>query len=157
VNSKRLGFAAAILAATLYCATLSWLADGSLHAQAPVIGQGGGAPGPALITRGGHIFVGGPAIPQSNVTNCGTTPSAFGSDIAGVVIVGAGATACTIAFSVPWPQLPNGNFIVPFCVAVGQAGPITYSVDKGPPAVFNILTVTAPNQVQWQCIGNYPP
>jgi hypothetical protein len=127
------------------------------RAQAPVIGQGGAAPGPAMIQQGSHWFVAGPSAKLSpTIGSCGTTNAGIiGTDIAGIVRLGddynvSPTNFCTIVFANPWPQRP-------LCVfqAITDTPPQVIIVNEGtdlPYAYFS--SGTAAISVLYFCIGH---
>jgi hypothetical protein len=146
-------------------ATLSFLAcllaSCEASAQAPVIGQGGAAPGPALINRGDKIVVGGaPAKVDAGNTFCGTGTAVEGSATAGHIIFGAasdGVNFCRIAFAPPFPTDPI------FCIVQynhpGQGpGPVpaTWRFSANLSGI-SFIGFEASAITVWHCIGTPGP
>jgi hypothetical protein len=133
------------------------LAACEVQAQAPVIGQGGAAPGPALVQRGNHVFGGGPT---PKFSGCGGTGATIvGTDTAGRVLLGsAWMTAsdfCFIQFAVAYPSPP-------MCHAIAEAGnslqpSTTISFSNDATSIVVTSGGVANTYIVWHCIGINPP
>ena len=95
---------------------------------------------------GGHISNAGRA---PVVTTCGGDPAIVGTDLAGVVTVGATpSTSCVITFAVAYT-------IAPTCVVSWSAGPLaamSYTISTT--AITVAQTSTASNRLNYICIGS---
>jgi hypothetical protein len=134
---------------------------GAAHAQAPVIGQGGAAPGPPFVNRGSHAHIAGPT---PIISNCGSAPEIDGSDMAGFFVTGTGVAGnCTITFVTPW--LNNGitAFEAPFCLVTMRST----NMGLSPPVLFQYKADTIAITIQagvgdsqffnYTCVGNNLP
>jgi hypothetical protein len=130
------------------------------HAQAPVIGQGGAAPGPPIVNRGAHPIVAGPAptIADWSAPQCGNAVFG-GSDVAGYITYGTTSNNtdwCALNFSSRWQNI-DGMPSVPICVVRLALA----DTSMPPPAVAFDVDYTAmyfkamPGEtVVWQCVGS---
>ncbi len=88
----------------------------------------------------GHNIVAG-ATPA--LSSCGTSPTISGSDNAGLITTGTGATACTFTFATAYANPP-------YCTVTDQSGTgDAYSIT----ATAITLTVGAAHKVNYQCTG----
>jgi hypothetical protein len=126
-------------------------------AQAPVIGQGGAAPGPPLVFQGSHAIVGGPPVTVDHANaagdGCGAAPFVRGTDTAGSINFPADAnpaTFCVLKFAVPYAQNP-------FCqVQVQDTNELLSATGKWSVSTTNIFLrgFVAFGIVTWQCFGS---
>ncbi len=91
-----------------------------------------------MATRG-HDLVDG-ASPL--ISHCGTSPTVSGSDNAGLVTTGLGATACTLTFAKSFSTRP-------YCTVTGENATVTYSVTSGAISI----TAGANMIIDYQCTG----
>lgn len=135
------------------------LASSLAVAQAPVIGQGGAAPGPPLVYRNTHAYAGGgqPKIDPAagNVTACGPTSIVRGTDTAGFVQFNAGTPTayCQINFAVQWAAGTSS-----ICMFQGDstssATLFTATSDNVSIYIKNWVNGSA---VNWFCVGTPSP
>lgn len=129
---------------------LALIASFAAAQQSVQLRQGDGGPlwfdatGTAVF--GGHLSNAGRA---PAVTTCGGDPAIVGTDIAGVVTVGATpTTSCVITFAVAYT-------IAPACVVSWSAGPLaamSYTISTT--AITVAQTSTASNRLNYICIGS---
>jgi hypothetical protein len=141
------------------------LATNGAFSQAPPIGQGGAAPGPPFVARGGHIYASGPA-PTIDPTCIFVDPGfthASGSDVVGYVYprnTWAVGTPCKMTFAIPWD-------VVPACILfgfnqMGQPSPnLSYTLQQNAAGQYisiTFYTTVAPSgmQINYWCFG-VPP
>lgn len=97
------------------------------------------------LASAGHVTLGGFS---PSVSSCGTNPTVQGTDTAGVISVGSGATtACTLTFSVAYP-------IAPVCVANASINSVAFvnSVSVSS-VVWNFSASVESDKVYYLCIG----
>jgi Pectate lyase superfamily protein len=100
---------------------------------------------PHLYQTPGKISTGiGAAGPT--VSGCGTSPTITGSDTAGIIGSGSGATGCTLTFNSPWTN-------VPFCLVTAQSGTAPGYSRTATQLILSVAT--ASNFYHYLCIG--PP
>ncbi len=82
------------------------------------------------------------------VTSCGGgSPTIFGSDTAGSVVMGTSATGCVITFNVAYTNAPH-------CVVTWRATPLaTQSYAVSTTAITLVQTSTSSNAVDYVCFG----
>ena len=133
-------------------------------AQAPVIGQGGAAPGPPFVFRGPHALSGGGQPTITSASGCGTPGTVplqsahiNGTDTAGNWYVGSDytpATFCHIKFHDSFPNDPSCSVLATVnTVVTALVGPISVTVDMDELIISNATPNTI---VDWICIG-IPP
>jgi hypothetical protein len=137
-------------------ACLAWFGVGVVLAQlrvaqAPVIGQGGAAPGPPFVNRGSHLLTAGPSatLTPANST-CVSNPINFtGSDTAGHIFPDAGAVGpCSVNFAHDFSVDGGGSVS---CVVSSSVTPVEYTSS---PAMLIISWVgTTPNRISYFCVG----
>jgi hypothetical protein len=78
-------------------------------------------------------------------STCGTGPGTNGTDAAGFVTTGTGATACTITFNQQWVNAPQ-------CIVqkLNTASTLTYSTSN---TAITISAASASASYQWMCQG----
>jgi hypothetical protein len=91
------------------------------------------------FTVKGHSLVAG-ATPV--LSSCGSSPAVSGSDNAGLITTGSGATACTLTFATAYVAEP-------YCTVTGESATVTYSKTK------SAITISAGAgvKIDYQCIG----
>jgi hypothetical protein len=101
-----------------------------------------------MLSGNGAVYT--PRIAVSGIpvilTSCGLSPSATGSDGAGSILIGAGATGCSVAFQ-------NAYSVVPTCVVSSEAGQaFAYTVATTGITITAIGTISATN-IDFVCTG----
>jgi len=136
-------------------------------AQAPPIGQGGAAPGPPFVARGGHQYTGGPT---PTVSGCGTTILRVqGSDNTGFVRLGSDydGMQCQIRFTQPWStegglvSQPNAVCVLTVTSAQPLTTPIT-ALYYNANSIFLLgangsQSTASPVRISWFCAGTVLP
>ncbi len=95
---------------------------------------------PTTLSVGGHSFVKG-ATPT--ISACGTSPSVTGTDTAGLMLVGAGATTCTLTFASAYGTRP-------FCVLKSEIG-VNFAYNTSTASQLLLTSVTAGDRIDYIC------
>ena len=80
------------------------------------------------------------------LTSCGTSPSIAGSDVAGVVTTGSGATTCTLTFAATYTTAPSCFFL-----PTGTATMPVYTVSA---TAITVTTDIASTVYNYGCVGH---
>ena len=95
------------------------------------------------VTSGvGHLKASGTA---PVLTSCGTSPTISGSDVAGIITTGSGATTCTVTFAATYTTVPSCYFL-----PIGTATMPVYSVSA---TAITVATSIASTGYSYACIG----
>jgi len=95
------------------------------------------------VTSGvGHLKASGTA---PALTSCGTSPTISGSDVAGIITTGSGATTCTVTFAATYTTVPSCFFL-----PIGTATMPVYSVSA---TAITVATSIASTGYSYGCVG----
>jgi uncharacterized integral membrane protein len=144
-----------------------FMACAPAFAQAPVIGQGGAAPGPPLVYRDGFVIAGGGAPFKSLSAGCGSGSVAAGNFTAGWIFLDNATSVCGTTCDITFASGFDGNLYVPVCIlsaqeatsALAATPPVPAYAITGPPTgnIYSILrlkaTLTGNTYLVWFCFG----
>jgi Pectate lyase superfamily protein len=102
----------------------------------------GGATSPVFVKSPGKILTGN-AAPAASA--CGTGPTITGSDHAGIIATGTGATACTVTFNAAYVSAP-------FCTITPQAKASNLDFTRSNTAI-TMSSVSASAFYHYNCVG----
>lgn len=124
----------------------------TLSGAIAVYGQAIGA-GPQVAAFAGNPFasIGAHWIANGSLpvlSSCGTGAANVGTDSAGHVVPGTGATSCTMTFAVPWTTRPS-------CAVTGEALTVSYALSQGATGWTTLtLSNALPSQrIHYVCVG----
>lgn len=99
------------------------------------------------VDSGGHVVY--PTITSPTATSCGTGPTVAGNDNIGDVVVGTGATGCTITFALPFSTPSPSSTAI--CSVTNPAVAFSYTTSNT--AITIVSSAASSTTFTWMCGG----